>query len=77
MRRRKAPGPDCAEPQPEIDVEALAKAVSRLGRLKGIAMKVGQIMSYIDVALPDELRAAMSVLQTHAQPGLVVSPGAG
>jgi len=29
---------------------------------------MGQIMSYIDVALPDELRNALSVLQTHAQP---------
>jgi predicted unusual protein kinase regulating ubiquinone biosynthesis (AarF/ABC1/UbiB family) len=31
-------------------------------------MKAGQLMSYIDVALPEELRAALSVLQTHAQP---------
>jgi predicted unusual protein kinase regulating ubiquinone biosynthesis (AarF/ABC1/UbiB family) len=31
-------------------------------------MKLGQIMSYIDVDMPKELRDALSVLQTHAQP---------
>jgi len=52
----------------EVDVEALARIVSTMGQLKGVTMKVGQIMSYIDVALPDELREALSALQTHAQP---------
>jgi predicted unusual protein kinase regulating ubiquinone biosynthesis (AarF/ABC1/UbiB family) len=52
----------------EVDVEAIAKIVGSIGQLKGITMKVGQIMSYIDVALPDELRDALTVLQTHAQP---------
>lgn len=52
----------------EVDVEAIAKIVGSIGQLKGITMKMGQIMSYIDVALPDELRDALSVLQTHAQP---------
>ncbi len=52
----------------ELDSEALAKLVTSIGQLKGVAMKMGQIMSYIDVALPDELRAALSTLQTHSQP---------
>jgi predicted unusual protein kinase regulating ubiquinone biosynthesis (AarF/ABC1/UbiB family) len=52
----------------EIDVEKVAKVIASVGRLKGIAMKMGQIMSYIDMAMPDELRDALSVLQTHAQP---------
>jgi predicted unusual protein kinase regulating ubiquinone biosynthesis (AarF/ABC1/UbiB family) len=51
-----------------VDVEKLAKIVSSIGGLKGVAMKMGQIMSYIDVAMPEDLRAALSVLQTHAQP---------
>jgi predicted unusual protein kinase regulating ubiquinone biosynthesis (AarF/ABC1/UbiB family) len=46
----------------------VAKVASSLGELKGLAMKVGQILSYIDVALPEELRAALSVLQTHSPP---------
>ncbi|MFZ1864778.1 MAG: AarF/ABC1/UbiB kinase family protein [Polyangiales bacterium] len=52
----------------ELDIETIARIVGSIGQLKGIAMKMGQIMSYIDVALPDDLREALSVLQTHAQP---------
>ncbi len=52
----------------DLDVEKATKVALSLGRLKGIGMKMGQIMSYIDIALPDELKAALSVLQTHAQP---------
>lgn len=52
----------------QMDLEKVVKVVTSLGQLKGIAMKLGQIMSYIDIALPDELKEALSVLQTHAQP---------
>ena len=57
-----------AQGESPLELEALAKIVGSLGELKGIAMKAGQIMSYVDVALPEELRVALSVLQTHAQP---------
>lgn len=50
------------------DRGALARLVSSLGQLKGIAMKMGQLMSYVDLALPEDVREALSVLQTHAQP---------
>ncbi len=50
------------------DVETVARIISSIGELKGVSMKIGQIMSYIDVELPEELREALSVLQTHAQP---------
>lgn len=56
------------DPDGERDIDEIARIVASIGELKGIAMKAGQLMSYIDVALPDELRAALSVLQTHAQP---------
>ncbi len=56
------------KPDAPANVEQLLKLVTSLGQLKGIAMKMGQIMSYIDVALPDELRAALSALQTSAPP---------
>lgn len=62
LRRREPDGDG------DVDVEALARVVSSIGELKGISMKVGQIMSYIDVDVPDELREALGVLQTHAQP---------
>ena len=52
----------------EWDVERAVGLISSIGQLKGITMKMGQIMSYIDVALPEELRAALAVLQTHSQP---------
>lgn len=46
----------------------IGRLISTIGQLKGVAMKMGQIMSYIDVALPEELRSALAVLQTHSQP---------
>jgi predicted unusual protein kinase regulating ubiquinone biosynthesis (AarF/ABC1/UbiB family) len=52
----------------ELDMEKVAKVITSMGKLKGVAMKMGQIMSYVDVAMPQELRDALSVLQTHAQP---------
>jgi predicted unusual protein kinase regulating ubiquinone biosynthesis (AarF/ABC1/UbiB family) len=52
----------------DVDPEALAKIVETVGELKGVAMKMGQIMSYVDIALPEELKSALSVLQTHSQP---------
>lgn len=51
---------------PEDLAEALG-LVRSLGELKGISMKMGQILSYIDVALPEEVRDTLAVLQTHAQ----------
>jgi predicted unusual protein kinase regulating ubiquinone biosynthesis (AarF/ABC1/UbiB family) len=68
LGKRAIDGLRSAREQGEIDPETLARLVSSVGQLKGVAMKVGQIMSYIDVALPEELRVALSALQTHAQP---------
>jgi predicted unusual protein kinase regulating ubiquinone biosynthesis (AarF/ABC1/UbiB family) len=52
----------------EVDASNLLALVGSIGELKGTAMKIGQIMSYIDVDLPDELRAALSALQTASPP---------
>jgi predicted unusual protein kinase regulating ubiquinone biosynthesis (AarF/ABC1/UbiB family) len=49
-----------------IDVEAVAAIVRNLGELRGIAMKLGQMLSYVDPTVPDALRAAMALLQTSA-----------
>jgi predicted unusual protein kinase regulating ubiquinone biosynthesis (AarF/ABC1/UbiB family) len=51
-----------------LDPEQLAAAIASIGQLKGVAMKVGQIMSFVEVAMPEELRTALSVLQTHSPP---------
>ena len=57
-----------AEDDEQWDVDQAARLVASIGQLKGITMKMGQIMSYIDVAIPEQLRAALAVLQTHSQP---------
>lgn len=56
------------QPDADLDAKSLARVVAGLGQLKGIAMKAGQLMSYVDIALPGDLAEALSVLQTHAQP---------
>ena len=52
----------------QIDINALAAVVTSLGQLKGIAMKTGQLLSYLDLPLPPEMRSALAVLQTHSPP---------
>jgi predicted unusual protein kinase regulating ubiquinone biosynthesis (AarF/ABC1/UbiB family) len=55
-----------AEPT-ERELKAMARLVSRVGELKGVAMKIGQIFSYIDPTMPEELRSMLAVLQTSSQ----------
>lgn len=46
-----------------------AEAVAeRLGTMKGALMKLGQMASYLDEAMPTPLRAALSTLQSSAPP---------
>jgi predicted unusual protein kinase regulating ubiquinone biosynthesis (AarF/ABC1/UbiB family) len=49
-----------------LDADALAAIVASVGQLKGVAMKAGQLLSYLDLPLPPELRSALAVLQTHS-----------
>jgi predicted unusual protein kinase regulating ubiquinone biosynthesis (AarF/ABC1/UbiB family) len=46
------------------DRDAIARLVAQLGELKGIAMKTGQILGYIDPTLNEQFRGILSVLQT-------------
>jgi predicted unusual protein kinase regulating ubiquinone biosynthesis (AarF/ABC1/UbiB family) len=48
--------------------EAIASLAASLGELKGVAMKVGQILSYVDGSLTPESRELLSVLQVRSQP---------
>jgi predicted unusual protein kinase regulating ubiquinone biosynthesis (AarF/ABC1/UbiB family) len=52
----------------ESDVGPEAAIVASLGQLKGPMMKMGQMLGYVDVGLPDPLRSALSALHTKAQP---------
>jgi hypothetical protein len=46
------------------EIEDVVRLVSRLGELKGVAMKAGQILGYVDPTLAPELRDMLSLLQT-------------
>jgi ribosomal protein L7/L12 len=52
----------------KADVDAISDAIATIGALKGVTMKIGQLLGYIDVGIPESMRIALSVLQTHAQP---------
>jgi hypothetical protein len=52
------------------NLEALAKLVGSVGELKGTAMKVGQLLSYVEVPIPSQVKNALSVLQTQSPPCL-------
>jgi predicted unusual protein kinase regulating ubiquinone biosynthesis (AarF/ABC1/UbiB family)/ribosomal protein L7/L12 len=54
--------------RPEAELESMHRFVASLGKLKGVAMKLGQDLSYFESTLSEDLRAALSALQTHSQP---------
>ncbi|HEX2570114.1 MAG TPA: AarF/ABC1/UbiB kinase family protein [Polyangia bacterium] len=51
-----------------LDPETIARLTESLGELKGVAMKIGQILSYIDETLPPESARVLALLQTQSQP---------
>ena len=51
-----------------LSPEALVKLVETFGELKGVAMKAGQILSYVDGSLPPEARRLLAVLQVMSPP---------
>lgn len=50
----------------DLDAQKVLALVHELGELRGLAMKGGQLMSYIDTTLPAGLREQLAVLQTAA-----------
>jgi predicted unusual protein kinase regulating ubiquinone biosynthesis (AarF/ABC1/UbiB family) len=50
------------------DLNTIAALVMSLGDLKGVAMKIGQILSYVDDSLPPEGRRLLALLQSRSQP---------
>ncbi len=50
----------------ETDFAKLAGLVNRLGSLKGIPMKMGQIAGLLETDLPEEMRRLMALLQTQS-----------
>jgi len=52
----------------QLSPEAVSAVVESFGELKGVAMKVGQLLSYIDPSLSPEARRMLSVLQVMSPP---------
>ncbi|MBL8951202.1 MAG: hypothetical protein JNK82_10525, partial [Myxococcaceae bacterium] len=50
------------------DAKTFEELTVQLGELKGIAMKAGQILSYLDTDLPEEAKRLLAVLQVSSQP---------
>lgn len=52
----------------EADRKLGEALLSELDQLKGMAMKIGQILSYMDVGLPDEVTTRLAQLQAGVRP---------
>lgn len=52
----------------EGELESVWRIVASLGKLRGVAMKLGQHLSYCDPTLPDDVCAMLAALQTHSPP---------
>ena len=50
-------------PRSEGELESLHRIVASLGKLKGVAMKLGQHMSYFDATLPEGVSLAYDGLR--------------
>lgn len=57
-----------SEPAARFRRAAAERAAESLGRLKGLAMKAGQMLSFVSDDVPEELRQALSRLQTTSEP---------
>ena len=52
----------------ELVIRTAVDVAAELGQMKGVAMKVGQLVSFIVDALPPEAQAALATLQSEAPP---------
>lgn len=48
------------------ELHSMEVLATRLGELKGLPMKFGQICSYLDLQLPEEARRVLRLLQTQS-----------
>lgn len=51
-----------------IEAEAAREVAKAMGDMKGVLMKLGQIISFMDDAVPEAYRAELAKLQTQAPP---------
>lgn len=50
----------------EPDLATVMRLTTQLGELKGVAMKMGQVLAFLDPTLPTEVRQLLGLLQTRA-----------
>lgn len=48
------------------DLAAIVRLTTQLGELKGVAMKMGQVLAFLDPSLPNEVQKLLGLLQTRA-----------
>ena len=60
------PRGDAAPAMSARELARLEALVARLGALKGLPMKLGQIISYLELELPDEARRLFAHLQRRS-----------
>lgn len=65
VRRMVGANGDASSAARRLTAQQLA---SSLGEMKGLAMKIGQMMSYVDRSVPPEYRKVLALLQTQSQP---------
>src|SRR6187399_1189543 len=68
MSNLRARGRGTTSPVGALDEAAIERMVLSLGALKGVAMKMGQMLSYVDVSLPESSRRMLALLQERSQP---------
>ena len=66
VRRVLVAGEELARHRAEDDRAAASSLAGSMGRLKGAAMKLGQMLSYVDANVPEPMREALATLQSQA-----------
>jgi predicted unusual protein kinase regulating ubiquinone biosynthesis (AarF/ABC1/UbiB family) len=67
-REAFASGPRRQELRSEFELRTAEDVARTLGSMKGMLMKVGQLMSFVDDGMPDQVRDALGQLQADAPP---------
>ena len=67
-RRIVTPAERRAELDTQFAIRTAEDVAQELGEMKGVLMKVGQLVSFIAEGLPDEAQQALAVLQADAAP---------
>jgi predicted unusual protein kinase regulating ubiquinone biosynthesis (AarF/ABC1/UbiB family) len=67
-KRMITPAERRAELDAQFAIRTAADVANELGQMKGVLMKVGQMVSFIAEGLPDEAQQALAALQADAAP---------